>query len=215
MVRRRLSDILRAAFPRLEAALGEESFAALEEGFFHSRRLVSPFIRDVPRELLDWLVGGTVEARSVSEPYLRELAQLEWAERAVAYAEDDDGATAPLAMEANVLLTRAHRLLAFEHAVHRFDLEDPRAPEALPTRLCVYRDLESHAACVLEMTEAAHALLEELSPGTVTLREGIARAAARTGVAVDLPFIEALSDFLAELSVRGIVRGARAEIESR
>jgi hypothetical protein len=203
MVRRRLSDIVRATFPRLETAVGDPALTALEDGFFAARALASPLIRDVPGEFLGWARG------EASLPaYALELAELEWTERVVTYAEDDDGEVAPLAMDAPVVLTRAHRLLAFAHAVHRFDPATARMPEATPTRLCVYRDPESHDVRVLETTAVTHELLEELSGGA-SLRASIARAAERTGVELDLPFLEALSDILADFSTRGLVRGAR------
>jgi len=211
MVRRRLSDIVRAAFPRFLDALGETSFAALEDAFFEARMLASPLIRDVPGELLAFLEGRGARETVGLPAHVMDLARLEWAERAVAYDEDDLDDAGALAMENPVVLTRAHRLLSLEHAVHVVDEGAPVTPERRATTLCVYRDAETHTVRVLHTTPAAHALLEELSSAKVCLREGVERAAARTGAVVDLPFIEAVSDLLADFSSRGIVRGARAE----
>ncbi|HVW24302.1 MAG TPA: putative DNA-binding domain-containing protein [Polyangiaceae bacterium] len=208
MVRRRLTDSVAAVFPRLEAALGEPSFEAMMDAFFASRGLASPFIRDVPGEVLAFLDGASTGSLDLPD-HAVDLAKLEWAERAVLYAEDDAVAEAPpLAMGAAVVLTRAHRLLALRHAVHDLDAGEPRAPAARPTFLCVYRDEATHEARVLSLSGAAHALLEALSD-RVSLEEAIRRAAARSDATVDRAFLESLSELLADLSARGVVRGAR------
>jgi len=207
MVRLRLTDSAAAVFPRLKAAIGEASFEALADAFFASRGLASPFIRDVPGEFLAFL--GRAPGASGLPDHTVELGRLEWAERAVLYAEDDPVAGAlPLGMDAPVALTRAHRLLALRHAVHERGAEESHAPEARPTFLCVYRDEATHEARALSLTPVAHALLDELSGG-VKLEEAIRRAASRSDATVDRAFLESLSELLADLSARGVVRGAR------
>ncbi len=206
MVRSRLADCVAAVFPRLRAAAGEACFDALVDAFFASRGLASPFIRDVPGELLAFLCLR-VDAFELP-PHAADLARLEWAERQVLYAEDDAGEMEPLAMDRPVALTRAHRLLASRHAVHEFDADEPRSPAARAVFYCVYRDPDAQEAKVLTLSAVAHALLDELS-ADVSLEEGIRRAAARTDAVLDRGFMESLSELLAELSARGVVRGAR------
>ena len=114
MVRRRLADSIAAVFPRLRAAAGQASFDAVVDAFFASRGLASPFIRDVPGELLVFLRN---RAHAFELPlHAVELARLEWAEREVLYAEDDVAPAGPLTMSQPVALTRAHRLLVSRHA---------------------------------------------------------------------------------------------------
>jgi len=206
MVRRRIRDSIAAVFLRFEVAVGASAFTALLDAFFASGRLASPVIRDVPGELLAFLCHGA----DVFElpAFALDLARLEWAERAVSYAEDDEDPVGPLVMSGQVALTRAHRLLSSRHAVHEFDPDSPRAPEARPTLFCVYRDGPSGDARVLTLSAVAHALMAELGTNA-SLQDAIARAAARSDATVDRAFIESLSDLLADLSARGIVRGAR------
>jgi hypothetical protein len=210
MVRKRLGDTIRHAFPRLEAALGEGAFAALESGFFAARALASPFIRDVPGELLGWLEQSAAEGRVTLPDWALELGRLEWAERQVSYAEDDPpGDLAELAMHLPVVLTLAHRLIAAEHAVHRAEPTNNRQPERRFTWLCVYREPGTHAVRVLETTAVTHALLGELARGA-SLFESISLAAERQRAAIDERFMTALAELLADLTERGVVRGARA-----
>src|SRR5262249_18055576 len=162
----------------------------------------SPFIRDVPGELLAFLCAR--QGAFDLPLHAVELGRLEWAEREVLYAEDDVAADGPLAMSQPVALTRAHRLLASRHAVHEFDADEPRAPVVRASFYCVYRDPDSHEAKVLTLSAAAHALLEELS-ADVSLEDAIRCAAGRTDAALDRAFMESLSDLLADLSVRGVV----------
>jgi hypothetical protein len=211
MVRRRLSDTIHHAFPRLEAVLGEEAMAALEDGFFDDRALRSVFIREVPGEFLVWFERGVAGGVVAAPAHAVELARFEWTELAVAYERDEpEVALAALSMELPAILTRAHRLLALKHAVHLFDADEPREPEERPTHLLVYREPETHDVRVLETTPVAHALLGGLSTGTATLYECIAAAAERERIPVDQPFLEALAELLADLSERGVVRGGGA-----
>jgi hypothetical protein len=209
MVRRRLADSIAAVFPRLRAAAGQASFDAVVDAFFASRGLASPFIRDVPGELLVFLRN---RAHAFELPlHAVELARLEWAEREVLYAEDDVAPAGPLTMSQPVALTRAHRLLVSRHAVHEFDADDPHAPAARATFYCVYRDESTHEARVLTVSAVAHALLDDLS-ADVSLEDAIRRAAERTDAVLDRAFMESLSDLLADLSDRGVVLGARTSV---
>lgn len=216
MVRRRLSDTIRHAFPRLEAALGPDRMSALEEMFFGARALKSVFIREVPGEFLTWFersfLAGSIEA----PPYAVELARLEWTELLVAYEKDDVALDLlPLSMELPAAVTRAHRLLALKYAVHLFDAETPREPEPRPTHLLVYRAPETHEVHVLETTPVTNALIAALSSGTTSLHASIAGAASAERIPVDPPFLEALADVLADLSERGVVRGATRRARRR
>lgn len=211
MVRRRLSDTIHHAFPRLEAALGEGPMAGLEDGFFGDRALGSVFIREVPGEFLAWFERGVAGGVVAAPPHAVELARFEWTELVVAYERDDpEVALAPLSMEQSAILTRAHRLLALKHAVHLFDADEPREPEQRPTHLLVYREPETHDVRVLETTPVTHALLGALSTGTLSLYDCITAAAEHERIPVDQPFLEALAELLADLSERGVVRGGSA-----
>lgn len=206
MVRRRLSDTIHHAFPRLEAALGDAEMAALEDGFFGDRALTSVFIREVPGEFLAWIERGvTAEHR-----FAVELARFEWTELVVAYERDDpEIELAPLSMDRPAILTRAHRLLALTHAVHLFDADEPSEPEQRPTHLLVYRELETHDVRVLETTPVTYAILGRIAAGTDSLQACIAAAAESERIPVDQPFLEALAELLADLTERGIIRGSR------
>jgi hypothetical protein len=210
MVRRRLSDTIHHAFPRLEAALGEGPMAALEDGFFDDRALASVFIREVPGEFLAWFERGVAGGAVTAPAFAVELARFEWTELAVAYERDDPVVElAPLSMGHPAVLTRAHRLLGLKYPVHLFDADEPQEPQQRPTHLLVYREPETHDVRVLETTPVTNAILGRVAAGTESLQACIAAAAESERIPVDKPFLEALADLLADLSDRGVVRGAR------
>jgi hypothetical protein len=209
MVRRRLSDTIHHAFPRLEALLGESAMAALEDGFFDARPLKSVFIREVPGEFLAWFQRAAVGGPTAQPAHAVELARFEWTELVVAYEKDDpEGALAPLSMDARAVLTVAHRRLSLDHAVHLFDADEPREPVGRPTHLLVYREPETYDVRVLETSPVTNALLGELAAGAANLHDSIRAAAERERISVDRPFLEALAELLADLSERGVVLGA-------
>ena len=205
MVRRRLFDVVEHAFPRFEAAVGRQTLETLFDRFLEAGGPRSPFLRDVPGELLDWLVR-TDAAGDVSTASM-DLARYEWARLEASYAADGPipEAGSELSMTALPVLLRAHRLLGLSHAVQRTDSEG-LAPE--PTFLCVYRDPATSEVKTLELSPAAHALLERLARGDTTLASAIESAAARVGAPLDRGFLEATSAVLADFVERGLLLAA-------
>jgi hypothetical protein len=136
-----------------------------------------------------------------------ELARLEWTERLVAMAPDDpEGALPPLSMDRPAVFTRAVAWLSLDHAVHRLD--DGVAPVVRPTWLCVHRDPGNFEVRVLSLSKVAHALMVEMASGARSLRECVHAAARGSGASVDGVFVRAPGELLADLSERGVLRGA-------
>jgi len=52
-----------------------------------------------------------------------------------------------------------------------------------------------------------------MSRGTDVLTRVVQKAAEQHGLPIDVPFVDALSTLLAELSERGVLLGSRAEME--
>src|SRR6185295_563641 len=78
MVRRRIGDVLRQAFPRAAVVLGDAAFTELERRFFEAGALVSPSLRDVPGEFVAWL-----EHAGLDHPAALDVFRFEGTERAV------------------------------------------------------------------------------------------------------------------------------------
>jgi hypothetical protein len=202
MVRRRLSEVIEQALPRLCAALGSDTCGLLLDRFLADAGPRSPFIREVAGEFTTWLLRAAPDLAGLPA-HAPDLAQLEWATRAISYAEDTTPPAAPLTLDRPVVLSSTHRALALAHAVHR---DTP--PERTDTFLCVYRDSATHDVRTLELTRSAYRLLEASSDGTQTLTAAIAMTAAHEGLPVDAKYLEATSALLADLIERGIVRGS-------
>jgi hypothetical protein len=76
---------LAAAYPTVQQLLGDQSFAQLARAFWHR---VPPQRGDLAQwgeSLPDWLAA---DAQLVSEPYLADVARLDWAVHAIEHAAD-------------------------------------------------------------------------------------------------------------------------------
>lgn len=201
MVRRRLLDVVEQALPRFEAAIGKDGLIRLFDRFLEGGGSASPFIRDVPGELLAWLdSSGTASELPASA---LDLARYEWARQSTGHEADGPAPNGTeLDMSRPAALLYAHRLLALSHPAHR----DEGSASQEKTFLCLYRDPSTHDVKTLELTAAAHALLEELGADR-PLSSAISRAAERVGAPLDRAFLEATSAVIADFVDRGLLVG--------
>ena len=107
----------------------------------------------------------------------------------------------------------AVRLLSLAFPVQRWQAGD-LPPDPSPVSLCVYRDPQSFEVKTLELTELAMAILLGAQGGALSLTE-LVEHAREQGALVDTPFVEALSELLADLTERGVLVGSLANPEKR
>ena len=220
IVRQRLREVVGHAFARLRARLGGERFDAIVARWLASAPPRSPHLRDVPGEMLAWLESNPSALRAFdAAPFALDLARFEWAELAVAYAADgprglEDGCeVGELAMDRTAILAAAHVRLDLVYPVHRLaDDAIDLAPSPVP--LCLYRDHTPLDVQTLELSPTAAAIVDALARGRVTLTRAVEVSAARHGAAIDAPFVEALSEVLADFVERGLVLGSAVPMRS-
>ena len=157
----RLLDVLRGAFPKVLAAVGDEAFAALASGYIDRHPSRHPSLR----HLGDRFAGYLAQQDDVP-PWLGELAALEWARDDVFDETDADPLTReqlatypPEAFAALPLaIVPAHRLVVVEHAVERVWRalsrgEETCEPEAGSRTLLVWRQDRTVFHRALDPTE--------------------------------------------------------------
>jgi hypothetical protein len=144
----RIRDVLADYFPKLRGVLGEAAFHDLVTGYLVAHPSRHPSLRNVGRALPAFLAAPAPAAR---EPWLAELAALEWARLDVFDRAD----AAPLSREALAALEPA--------AFATLPLALVPAHEVVPTRHAVeetWRALEAGGPAVVPPAAAAdHALL--------------------------------------------------------
>lgn len=212
LVRNRLYETIDHAFGRLAAGVGAETFRALVDRFLAEQGSRSPYLRDVPGELLAWLEQRGVEALGMPR-WALDLARLEWAELAMAYAEEaapPAGSIVDLRMDLPAVTTAAHRLLWLQYPVHGSGASaDGEAPMRRdPVVLCVYRDPRSFEVQTLELSFIAGSFLREIACAKRPLVDVIRSVAHGHGAVLDAAFVEAVSAVLADWVERGLILGS-------
>jgi hypothetical protein len=216
MVRTRFHETIDHCYGRLIEAIGLARFHALTDRFFAESPPRSPYLRDVPGEFLAFLERspGSLATAERLPPYAVDLARFEWAELDTAYTSEERRAApvAPFDMNLPAVLTPAHRVLRLTYAVNRAgDVPGWEGLTPSPLSLCLYREPSTHDVTTLELLPIEAALLEEMSRADRPLAAVVRDVAAREGATLDVPFVDALSTFLANLIERGVVLGSRAE----
>ena len=84
---------LAAAYPTVTQLLGEDSFAALARAFWHRHAPLRGDVATWGGELADFIAQ---DPQLADEPYLADVARLEWAWHQAASAADDDAAPSGL-----------------------------------------------------------------------------------------------------------------------
>lgn len=211
LVRARLRETLEHGFERLHGRLGERQFGRLREEFLHATGPSRTLLRHLPEDFLERLARRLDDGELTDlPPWTMDLARFEWAELEVAYAPDDVAAHDPLSMDRPLAITASCRLLRLGHRVHELPREDHPQPVAPGmTAICLYRDRSSFDVRVLELSEPAACLLEEVLAGGLPLSECARRAAERSGSAIDATWLAAFATMLTDWTARGIALGVR------
>jgi hypothetical protein len=140
-----LEGFLLACFPVSRRILGKARWGRLVRAFFAGHRCRTPFFRQIPEELVQWLSGGGMP--SGYPAFLPHLAHYEWVELAV----DVSPAEPPLEridpqgdlLSGRPALNPVSMRPSYPYPVHRIGPRfQPQAPDAEPTLVLVFRDLQ-------------------------------------------------------------------------
>jgi hypothetical protein len=103
---------LAAAFPTVQQLLGEESFVQLARVFWHRRPPLSGDLARYGDQLAEWIAE---DAQLASEPYLADVARVDWAVHVIEQAADVSAAPAGLSLLAE--LDPSHLVLRLRPAL--------------------------------------------------------------------------------------------------
>jgi hypothetical protein len=225
MVRSRFYQVTAHGFERLIGVIGMERFHAMVDRFLDEAPPRSPYLRDVPGELVAFVESAwdRIHAAFALPAYALDLMRYEWAELDAGYSHEEvrPSDVVPLVMDQRAVLSPAHRLLQLDFAVHRCPWETPEgvlgtdgddglvAPG--PISLCLYRDPKTHDVETLELTPVAFAILSGIEREHASLTDVVRNASREQNVEVDVAFVEALSALLADLIERGVLLGSLAD----
>jgi len=216
MVRSRFYEVTGHAFERLIGVIGIERFHALVDGFLGEAPPRSPYLRDVPGELVAFVEAHWErnQATFALPGYALDLMRYEWAELDTGYSHEEVRASdvTALVMDKRAVLSPAHRLLELGFAVHQLgtDGDDGQVVRG-PISLCLYRDPRTHDVETLELTPVAFAILSGIEKDNASLTDIVRNASRAETVEVDVAFVEALSALLADLIERGVLLGSLAD----
>jgi hypothetical protein len=204
LVRTRLRDLVRAAFPRTTRALGAARMDALAEQHLAEAPPASRFFRDHAHAFAEWalpvLTRGPVEP-----PWAPDLLRLEAAQWQANYApiarpdvvEELDLERVPVASSVLVQLRT-------RWSVHLADAETPQ-PGAF--RVAVYRRPD-HQVETRWMEPIWADLLERLARGDAPAIDSVRAVLAEHGRAADAAFVDEMTTFLTLLVENGALLGS-------
>jgi uncharacterized protein len=214
LVHNRITHAIRDFIPRAVAVRTREALRDDVAAFMEARAVKSAYLRDAPREFVDWVESRWRAAPEVPD-WLHDLARHELL--ALDVRNDPRGGEPSTGLE--VALDRplrfdgSARRVSHAYAVHRLpsDAEAVRAdpPECAPTHLLVYRDAE-HKVRYLELTAFAAAVLDELLVRHATVADGLRRACDALSETLTDDRLAIAAELLADLAERGVLLGAES-----
>jgi hypothetical protein len=210
LVHNRLRNTTAEFLVRTVARLGFARYRHDFEAFVEHHAPRSPYLRDVPPEFVEW-VGPRWAADPEVPAYLPDLARHELLDFEVRNDPlgGEPATDLPLALDRPLRFDGTARLIRYEHAVHRLPKgkKDRSEPDAEPTRLLVYRDVE-HQPRYLALTPFAAELLRALLDERKAVQPGLLAAAAALGEPLDDDKLGSAAQLFADLGERGVLLGA-------
>jgi hypothetical protein len=212
LVHNRLNSAVREFVPRSAARRGRDALREDIAVFIESVGPKSFYLRDVPGEFVAWVRDRWAADQAVPS-FLADLATHELLELEV---RNDPRGGEPatgvaIALDRPLAFEGSARLMHYAFAVQRLprQVEDRSEPEARDTDVLVFRDAKNKVR-YLELTPWAALVLTELLVGGHAVAEGLQRAAAAAGEALDDDKLGKAAVLFAELDDVGVLLGATA-----
>jgi len=156
-----VESFLSSNFPVLRKIMDDSAWLELAQDFFARHQSKSPYFSEIPEEFLAYLQH---ERKNPDDfPFLLELAHYEWAEMALAIAQEEVvnlPQNAAAVLEGCIKLSPLAWPLAYQYPVHLIspDFLPTEAPEQ-PTFLIVYRNQDDDVNFI-QITALTYRLLQ-------------------------------------------------------
>jgi hypothetical protein len=219
LIRNNLEGVTFKMMPRTRARLNAVAaphggaagaFDASFDAFLDEAAPRTPYLRDVPREFLEW-VTPRWNARTDLPRYAADLASHELVEFAVSAAPVSPKSP-PLdevTLDRPLVFADAKRLMRYGYAVHTLpaDLDDRTEPPHRATALLAYRDAD-HIVRFLDLSPLAASIVERLMNGE-SLAQALPPSCAEHGTGLSETLLTEVAALLADLGERGVLLGAK------
>lgn len=209
-----LYNLLGTFFPVLRKIHTDRQWRRFIRGFMRKHQAQTPYFLQLPEEFLGYL-QDEFEAGEEDFPFLVELAHYEYAELALAVAENENelSGTDPHGnlLDGVPVKSDLSWSYAYRYAVHRISPDYlPREPEAQPVYLALYRDGEGDVG-FLELNAITAALLDavEFNEDRHTGEQLLRSLARKINYADADALVTHGADALREMRELGILTGAR------
>ena len=205
-----IEGFLLACFPVLRRVLGKSKWSALVRAFFKTHRCHTPYFRQIPDELIQYLQTEWQRPETYP-PYVLDLAHYEWMELALSVSNRTPDWTR-IATDGDLLDQRPVLNPVLANLFYRWPVQRirPRADIApADTYLLVFRDAGDQIQFV-EINAFTARLVNLLEPGTLTGRAALARIATESHH--PLPAVmQGGASTLQNLHARGAILGVATE----
>jgi len=207
MVYNNIESFLLPCFPILREVLGAQQWTRLVRSFLATHGSLSPFLRQIPDEFIQFLQAERTVAETYS-PFLLELAHYEWIELVLSISScipdwdaiDSEGDLLLYRPVLNPVLAN----LTYRWPVHRIGLQGEVQPSE--TYLLVFRD-QSDDVQFTEINAYTSRLLNLLGSGEYSGQAALEIVAAESCHPIRQAVIKGGLDTMHDLQARGALLG--------
>lgn len=216
LVHNRIRNVVDDWIPRAVSRLGPARFRADVSRFIETQGPRSPYLREVPREFVDWVSPRWNEASELP-PYLVDLARYELLRHDVRNDprgnEVDSGER--LELEWPIRTNSTGAVLTFGWAVHRLPKQrsDRSDPAPGPVHLAVFRN-RNDAMMYKELDEYEAQLVRRVLDGE-TMKDAIFGACEAIDEAISDERLAKVAVLLARLAELGLVLGGEHPTDTK
>jgi hypothetical protein len=212
LVHNRVRNTIDDFIPRTCDRLGRARVRAGVAGFLAERAIQSPYLRDVPREFVDWAIPAWRDDPEVPDfiPDLarHELLRLDVKNAPVPHGHEDAVTDAKIDLERPIRVHSSTVVMRYTYAVHKLprDRKDRTEPEREDACILAFRGADQKTHYV-DCKPWVAALVDRLIAGK-TLRDGLFGALEASGMELDDDILARTAVVLADFADQGLLLGA-------
>lgn len=206
-----IEDVLANCFPVLKSILKKRRWQRLVQQFFADHACKTPFYRQIPDELIDYLANER-KPQSDDPPFLMALAHYEWIELVLLISDQtldfEIGPPQDWLREVPVL-NPVSALLHYAYPVHQISPQfQPLEPHPEGFYYLVFRNFEDDVEFIV-LNPMTALLVQQIQAGEQTLQAILHKIAQQLGHHQPQQVMEAGLEIVRDLAKRGAVMGVK------